>query len=294
MRKRIGWIIVALMAVSLNGAAQQVLSSDVAGDKEYAKVCREYELKSENRVELLEDYLKHYPDSRHANRVHSMIASVYFDEGKLAEAIEMYGRCNLDDLADRERDESVCKMATAYLKLGNVQEAKIWFNLLKDMSKTHASDAVFNLGYIDYVEKKYDEALDAFLSLKNDKVYASLIPYYIGEIYLLREDHAKAEKVSTDYLDRFSGHKDEAEMLRIQGEARYGQGEYLGASSSLKAYVERTVAPQRKALYKLGMSHYHTEAFTDAVSTLGKVTSVDDALAQNAYLHMAYDTKDNL
>ena len=276
----------AWLAVSLNGKAQQVLSSDAAGDKEYAKVCREYELKSENRVELLEGYLKHYPDSRHANRVRSMIASVYFDEGKLGDAIEMYQRCNLDDLADKERDESVCKMATAYLKEGNVQEAKIWFGLLKDMSKTHASDAVFNLGYIDYVEKKYDEALDAFLSLKNDKVYASLIPYYISEIYLLREDYAKADKVSTDYLDRFADHKDEAEMLRIQGEARYGSGDFLGASVSLKAYVERTSDPQRKALYKLGMSHYHTEAFTDAVSTLGKVTQVDDALAQNAYLHM--------
>ena len=286
MRKRIGWIIMAWLAVSLNGMAQQVLSSDAAGDKEYAKVCREYELKSENRVELLEDYLKQYPDSRHANRVYSMIASVYFDEGKLDEAIEMYKRCNLDDLADKERDESVCKMATAYLKQGNVQEAKIWFNLLKDMSKTHASDAVFNLGYIDYVEKRYDEALDAFLSLKNDKVYASLIPYYMGEIYLLRDDYAKAEKVSTEYLNHFSGHKDEAEMLRVQGEARYGQEDYLGASASLKAYVERTAVPQRKALYKLGMSHYHAEAYTDAVNTLGRVTSVDDALAQNAYLHM--------
>ena len=286
MGKRKGWIVMALMAVSLNGSAQQILSSDVAGDKEYAKVCREYDLKSDNRVELLEDYLKRYPDSRHTNRVKSMIASVYFDEGKLEEAIDIYGQCNLDNLADKERDESVCKMATAYLKLGNVQEAKIWFNLLKDMSKTHASDAVFNLGYIDYTEKKYDEALDAFMSLKNDKVYASLIPYYIGEIYLLRGDNAKAEEVSTAYLANFSGHKDEAEMLRIQGESRYGQENYLGASASLKSYVERTSAPQRKALYKLGMSHYHTEAFTDAVSSLGKVTSVDDALAQNAYLHM--------
>ena len=274
MGKRLGWIIMGLMAVSLNGTAQQVLSSDAAGDKEYARVCREYELKSENRVELLEGYLKHYPDSRHANRVRSMIASVYFDEGKLDEAIELYQRCNLDDLADKERDESVCKMATAYLKLGNVQEAKIWFNLLKDMSKTHASDAVFNLGYIDYTEQKYDKALDAFISLKNDKVYASLIPYYIGEIYLLRGDYAKAEEVSTEYLGNFSGHKDEAEMLRIQGEARYGREDYLGASASLKAYVEGTSNPQRKALYKLGMSHYHTEAFTDAVSTLDRKSVV--------------------
>ncbi len=286
MRKKLTGIFMALLLAAASATAQQVLTNDAAGDKEYAKVCKEYELKTDNSMELLKDYLKRYPDSRHANRVKSMIASVYFDEGDFENAVAVFKTCNLDALADKERDEAVCKMATAYLKIGDLQEAKVWFGLLKEISRIHASDAVFNLGYIDYAEQKYDEALEAFLSLHDDKVYASLIPYYVGEIYLLRDNHAKAEEIASAYLKRFSGHKDEAEMLRIQGEARYGLQNYLGAVASLNAYVERVPVPQRKALYKLGMGNYQTEAYSAAVDALGKVVSVDDALAQNAYLHL--------
>ena len=161
MKKRTVWV-AALMSLSVSGMAQQVLPKDVAGDKEYARVCKEYELKSENSIELLEAYLKQYPDSRHANRVESMMASVYFEEGKYQEAIALYRSCDLDALADKERDEAALKLATSYLKVGNLEEAKVWFALLKDMSKTHQADAVYNLGYIDYVEGRYDASLNAF------------------------------------------------------------------------------------------------------------------------------------
>ena len=285
MKKRTVWV-AALMSLSVSGMAQQVLPKDVAGDKEYARVCKEYELKSENSIELLEAYLKQYPDSRHANRVESMMASVYFEEGKYQEAIALYRSCDLDALADKERDEAALKLATSYLKVGNLEEAKVWFALLKDMSKTHQADAVYNLGYIDYVEGRYDAALKAFTSLKNDDVYDSLVPYYIGEIHLLRGEYQQADDVASDYLRHFAGHKDEAEMQRIQGEARYGLQDYLNAVSSLEAYVNAVETPQRKAMYELGMGYYHTGAYSKATEMLGRTTMVQDALAQNANLHM--------
>ena len=285
MKKRTVWV-AALMSLSVSGMAQQVLPKDVAGDKEYARVCKEYELKSENSIELLEAYLKQYPDSRHANRVESMMASVYFEEGKYQEAIALYRSCDLDALADKERDEAALKLATSYLKVGNLEEAKVWFALLKGMSKTHQADAVYNLGYIDYVEGRYDAALKAFTSLKNDDVYDSLVPYYIGEIHLLRGEYKQADEVASDYLRHFAGHKDEAEMQRIQGEARYGLQDYLNAVSSLEAYVNAVETPQRKAMYELGMGYYHTGAYSKATEMLGRTTMVQDALAQNANLHM--------
>ena len=285
MKKRTVWV-AALMSLSVSGMAQQVLPKDVAGDKEYARVCKEYELKSENSIELLEAYLKQYPDSRHANRVESMMASVYFEEEKYQEAIALYRSCDLDALADKERDEAALKLATSYLKVGNLEEAKVWFALLKDMSKTHQADAVYNLGYIDYVEGRYDAALKAFTSLKNDDVYDSLVPYYIGEIHLLRGEYKQADEVASDYLRHFAGHKDEAEMQRIQGEARYGLQDYLNAVSSLEAYVNAVETPQRKAMYELGMGYYHTGAYSKATEMLGRTTMVQDALAQNANLHM--------
>ena len=53
---------------SLQGMAQQITPKDVAGDKEYNRVCREYELKGGDSMELLQAYLDKYPDSRHKNR----------------------------------------------------------------------------------------------------------------------------------------------------------------------------------------------------------------------------------
>ena len=285
MKKRTVWV-AALMSLSVSGMAQQVLPKDVAGDKEYARVCKEYELRSENSLELLEAYLKQYPDSRHANRIEAMMASVYFEEGKYPEAIALYRSCNLDALPDKERDEAALKLATSYLKLGNLEEAKVWFTLLKEVSKTHQADAVYNLGYIDYVEGRYDAALKTFTSLKNDDVYDALVPYYIGEIHLTRGEYKQADDVASDYLRHFAGHKDEAEMNRIQGEARSAMKDYLNAIASLEAYVNAVSQPQRKAMYELGMSYYHTGAYSKATEMLGRTTMEQDALAQNANLHM--------
>ena len=285
MKKRTVWV-AALMSLSVSGMAQQVLPKDVAGDKEYARVCKEYELRSENSLELLEAYLKQYPDSRHANRIEAMMASVYFEDGKYPEAIALYRSCNLDALPDKERDEAALKLATSYLKLGNLEEAKVWFTLLKEVSKTHQADAVYNLGYIDYVEGRYDAALKTFTSLKNDDVYDALVPYYIGEIHLTRGEYKQADDVASDYLRHFAGHKDEAEMNRIQGEARSAMKDYLNAIASLEAYVNAVPQPQRKAMYELGMSYYHTGAYSKATEMLGRTTMEQDALAQNANLHM--------
>ena len=285
MKKRTVWV-AALMSLSVSGMAQQVLPKDVAGDKEYARVCKEYELRTEKSIELLEAYLREYPDSRHANRIESMMASIYFEEGKYQEAIALYRSCDLDALADKERDEAALKLATAYLKVGDLEEAKVWFTLVKDVSAKHQADAVYNLGYIDYVEGRYDAALKAFTSLQRDDEYAALVPYYIGEIHLLRGEYKQADEVAADYLRHFAGHKDEAEMMRVQGEARYGLKDYMGAVSSLEGYVNVVASPQRKAMYELGMSYYHTGAYLKATEMLGRTTMVQDALAQNANLHM--------
>lgn len=285
MKKRIIGV-AALMGIALSGMAQQVLPQDVAGDKEYAQICREYELKSENSIELLEAYMEKYPDSRHANRVEAMIASVYFDKGKYQEAVAVYRSCNLDALADKERDDAAFKLAMAYLKTGNLKEATVWFGLLRDLAKDRRSDGVYHLGYIDYLEGRYDSALEAFMSLERDDVYDELAPYYIGEIYLLRKEYRKADEVATDYLRHFSGHKGEAEMKRIQGEARYEMNDYLAAVPLLEGYAEIVQVPSRRALYALGMSHYHLGSFSKAVRVLGGIVSEKDALSQNAWLHL--------
>lgn len=276
-------------------AAQQTLSrfvqqkpqASLADEAAYMIACTSYELKSPDCIKQLEGYLEQYPDSRYANRVQSLIASAYFFQEKYPEAIACFKGCQFDLLADSERDACTLRMGTAYLKMGNLQEAAVWFSILKEVSSEYHIDAVYHLAYIDYVQKQYDKALQGFRETGESSKYAALSPYYIADIHLVRGNYQQARQIASTYLEAYPRQEKAIEMKRICGEACYGLKQYAAAIDYLSAYRSETEEhAERNSLYKLGMSFFHTGVYSEAAAALGEVTTVQDALTQNAYLHM--------
>lgn len=276
-------------------AAQQTLSrfvqqkpqASLADEAAYMIACTSYELKSPDCIKQLEGYLEQYPDSRYANRVQSLIASAYFFQEKYPEAIACFKGCQFDLLADSERDACTLRMGTAYLKMGNLQEAAVWFSILKEVSSEYHIDAVYHLAYIDYVQKQYDKALQGFREAGESSKYAALSPYYIADIHLVRGNYRQARQIASTYLEAYPRQEKAIEMKRICGEACYGLKQYAAAIDYLSAYRSETEEhAERNSLYKLGMSFFYTGVYSEAAAALGEVTTVQDALTQNAYLHM--------
>ena len=75
-------------------------------------------------------------------------------------------------------------------------------------------------------------------------------------------------------------------MKRIAGEVAYGMKDYMQAVQNLEVYCSEVKNPDRKALYELGMSYAQIGVYSKAAARLGEVTTTQDALTQNAYLHM--------
>lgn len=257
-------------------------------EAEYMLVCAEYELRSPQSIELLREYLENYPDTPHANRIYALIASAYFFEGKYDNALAMFNAARLDLLGDEERNDMTYRMATCYLKTGNVKEAAIWFETLRSTSRKYAADCTYYLSYIRYTQQRYDDALSGFLSLQDNPKYKALAPYYIAEIYLIKKNYDKAEIVAQNYLSAFPNHTYTGEMYRIQGTADYHFGKYHEAIKAFEKYLENDAEAthRRDALYMLGMSCYQTGVYTQVPVILGEVTTEKDTLTQNAWLHI--------
>lgn len=263
----------------------------VAGERmeaEYMLVCAAYELKDLKSLDKLQAYLDEYPDTPYANRIYALMASVYFFEGKYDEAMAMFNSARLDLLGNEERDDMTYRLATCYLKTGNVKEAAIWFETLRSTSKKYAADCTYYISYIRYTQQRYDEAMTGFLSLQDNAKYKALAPYYIAEIYLIKKNYDKAEIVAQNYLSAYPNNEYTAEMYRVLGDADYHFGKYHEAMEAFEKYLEnnKEAAPRRDALYMLGLSYYNCGVYSKAANTLGEVTAENDALAQNAYLHM--------
>lgn len=275
-------------------AAQQTLmqyvkqnpQADTSDDVAYMLTCTAYELNASDRLEQLEKFLDTYPDSRHRNRVQALLASAYFFQEKYLETIATFKGCDLELLSNEERDVCTLRMATAYQKIGNLQEASMWFSILKEVSEKYHADAVYNLAYIDYVQKRYDEALAGFREVESDEHYRKLSPYYIADIYLIKGNYEQARRIAGVYVEAYPDEPNAVQMKRIAGEAAYGIKDYMQAVQNLEVYCSEVKNPDRKALYELGMGYAQIGVYSKAAARLGEVTTMQDALAQNAYLHM--------
>lgn len=257
-------------------------------EAEYMLVCAAYELRDPKSVELLRAFLEEYPDTPHANRIYALIASTYFFEGKYDDALAMFNSARLELLGAEERDDMTYRLATCYLKTGNVKEAAVWFETLRSTSKKYEADCSYYISYIRYTQQRYDEALSGFLPLQDNAKYKTLVPYYIAEIYLIKKNYDKAEIVAQNYLSAYPNQTYTAEMYRVLGTAEYHFGKYHEAMKSFGEYLKSNPesAGRRDALYMLGMSCYQCAVYSQVPATLGEVTYQNDALSQNAYLHI--------
>ncbi|WP_279209653.1 tetratricopeptide repeat protein [Bacteroides nordii] len=270
----------------LKAFIRQEPNASLREEAEYMLVCSAYELKDKNSITLLRNYLEQYPDTPYANRIYALLAAGYFYEEKYDEALALFNSAQLDLLGNEERDDMTYLLATCYLKTGNVKEAAIWFETLKASSKKYDNDCAYYISYIRYTQKRYDEALKGFLPLQDNPKYKALVPYYIAEIYAIRKNYDKAEIVAQNYLSAYPQNEHAAEMYRILGDASYHFRKYHEAINAFESYLERDASPRRDALYMLGLSYFQTRVYSKAAETLGEVTGANDALTQNAYLHM--------
>lgn len=270
----------------LKAFIRQESNASLREEAEYMLVCSAYELKDKNSITLLRNYLEQYPDTPYANRIYALLAAGYFYEEKYDEALALFNPAQLDLLGNEERDDMTYLLATCYLKTGNVKEAAIWFETLKASSKKYDNDCAYYISYIRYTQKRYDEALKGFLPLQDNPKYKALVPYYIAEIYAIRKNYDKAEIVAQNYLSAYPQNEHAAEMYRILGDASYHFRKYHEAINAFESYLERDASPRRDALYMLGLSYFQTGVYSKAAETLGEVTGTNDALTQNAYLHM--------
>lgn len=272
---------------ALKAFVKQMTSEEYRQDAEYMLAAAAYELQDKNRIGILRKYLNRYPDTPHANRIYGLLASCYFYNGNYDESLALFNATRLELLPDEERGERTYQLATGQLKTGNLKEAAVWFETLRSTSFRYSEDGNYYLSYIRYTQGRYREALDGFLALQNNAKYKALAPYYIAEIYIIQKEYDKALKVAQNYLSAYPRNEHTAEMHRISGDAYYHLGQYQRATEAFGLYLNRHPdTPRRDALYRLGISYYQTGVYSKAAEALGRATGTDDALTQNANLHL--------
>lgn len=262
--------------------------------EEQSLVC-DYFLNKPGTVTRIGEWINSYPQSASAVRLSLLRANLLVRDGRYAEALYIYDVCKYDthiqEMSDREREESLVCEAIAYINQGYFDKAEEILQSLQDC-KTHQMDMVYYSGYVKYVKENYADAITDFQIVSHNSDYEQSAIVYLADCYLHTGHPQKSLSLLNNQLPTIITQRSPIdpkyvdEIHRIRGEAYYDQKDYTKAIEALSRYTYNVEQPRRTALYKLGMSYFNIQEYAKAAPILSNSASTaTDELAQNAWLN---------
>lgn len=261
--------------------------SEVAVNAMYYHAICGLELFNTDAENLLIEFIYAYPESPKVKLAYFHLGRYKFRRKKYDEALEWFAKMDLYDLSEDEVAEYHFKRGYSYFMEEQYDEASKSLYEIKDADTKYTSPARYYYAHIAYLQKKYEPALQTFLSLSNDKKFGPIVPYYISQIYYLQEKYDKVIEYAPALLDSAIA-KRAPEIARILGDAYYKTDKFKEAIPYLERFQkEKPYLSKREDKYQLGYAYYKTDSCKPAIDWLKKSIAEDDSLTQTAHYHLA-------
>ena len=264
---------------------KQALTEEI----EYMQVVIAAERDLSTAMPAIQIFMSKYPNSMYNNRMLALMGSSHFVLHEYQDAIECFDECDPLLLDSKDCQRMVRHNAISLFRCGRAQEGYLQLNILARLVEEpdEDEDIVFYRAYYDYVNGNTEPARKGFensLETRHDDE-ARL---YLADMALNgKGDMAQAYETANNLVATTEDPYIEAEAERILGEYWYKKGEYAKSSELLTSYLATGQSQDlRHDTYLLGMTEFQTGNMDAAVEHLSQVTGPDDAVTQNALLHI--------
>lgn len=240
-----------------------------------------------NSGAVLEKFLNKYPETIYRHRVNFLIGTYHFDKKDWQTAGEWFNRADLDFLTLPEQEDYSFRLAYTLLQTGNKDGANRLFGLLSQNSSKYRDAATYYLGYIEYSNGNYAQALRRFEQLKNNPEFSEEVAFYTAQATFFDGKIEEAARLSESFVQRFPSSEHLTETYRVLGNSYYRLGQPSKALPNYEKYLMSVNKPLRGDAYFMGLSYFETANYNKAVQMFQQAVGEADELSQNAQLQLA-------
>ncbi len=244
------------------------------------------ELFNKDAEYLLLNFISGYPGNANYEPAIYELGNYYYRLKRYKNAVEWLAKVDQSELDAEKKDEINFKVGYSHYMMNEYEKAANAFFVMKDGNSKYATAAQYYYAHINYVNEKYETALQSFLKLRESEAFAPVVPYYIAQIYYRQGKYDEVLKYAPGLLDSVNT-KNGLEISRMVAESYYRQEKYKEALPYLLDYEKNSPAANSKDYYAVAFSYYRIGDYEKAASYFQKVISANDSLSQNAYYHLA-------
>jgi len=264
------------------------LTAGQVHDASFYIAANAFELRQDNAEVLISTFLTRYPYTTFADELRFMQGMLKYESGDYSGALQHFEEVKFQRFGKRYQTLYTFSQGYSFMKTDQFARASANFKTLKEVKSPFQTDATYYYAYSEYHLKNYDAALPEFQKVELVDKYREDVTYYLFQLYYRSGAtdslHAKAGYL----LKNYPNHPNNSEVYRIKGEIAYNEGKYTEAIDYLKRYESMTPRLLRHSSYLLGMSLMRTNRHNSAIPYLQQVTTEEDALTENAYLHLGH------
>ena len=149
-----------------------------------------------------------------------------------------FNQLKASDVEPEDKEEYLFKIGYSNFQEKNYVEARSAFYEVKDGVSQYAGPGLYYYSHIAYMDKSYQTALDGFLKLQTNESFASVVPYYIAQIYYLQGKYAEVTNYAPSIVDS-ANVINQTDMNHLIGDAYYRTGKYDEAVPYLEKYNQK-------------------------------------------------------
>ena len=249
----------------------------------YTIVCGLKQGEGRSEDEALE-YIEVEKNDARVQMMNFHLAEFYYRNENFGEAANRFEQTNIANLSNREIADMKFHQGYAYFTLQRFPAAKPLFNTIRqERDDPNYLAANYYYGFLAFKDGQYRDALEAFRVVENEKEYATVVPYYIAQIYYVQ---GKKEEAITYIQNKLQSGSNtqyyDLELKQMLGHAYFEKKEYAKALPYLADFVSRSKKVRREDLYELSYSYYQANQLNKAIDGFKQLSGKDDSLSQHA------------
>lgn len=233
------------------------------------------------------DDFQHY-DQHNAHRADALYHAGDFllTQKKVQQATKWLEKADESEVSSQNRVPLLFKRGYCYFMTGRHNLAIAQFDKFKGEEGEFEGAVKYYRAHVFYENGNLDSALKLFLELEQDDGFHTAASYYIAQILYMQGHYTEALRYAVPLAAQSNDKA--AEMTRIVADCHFMLGEYNDALASYNSLAKLVKSKLTRAdYYHIGLAHYNLGNNEDAAANLSKVTSANDAMAQNAYYNLA-------
>ncbi|MEO1624181.1 MAG: tetratricopeptide repeat protein [Bacteroidota bacterium] len=230
---------------------------------------------------LILDFAREYEPEPIATNAILEMGNYYFNAKKYDKVIELFSRVDTYNLSQEQQSEVLFRTGYALFVRKKFNEAKGYFNRVKDYENKYYYPTNYYLGMCAFFQDKYDEAIKSFRRVAKSRKYKPHVPYYITQIHFAQGEYDEVITYANKVL-KDKSIKKRAQINQLLGQAYFEKGDYARALPYLEEAASRSRRMRQEDFYQLGFAQYKNGKYAASIKNFEELNRVNSKLGQHA------------